>query len=91
MNKKWYYIVLYSFDPEHRVAGPFHDEKTCVDAMMAEAKQEHAIDIENGRDSYLYTHDDIGEAEILVYHDDDDDITEITEFIAFKINSDKGV
>lgn len=84
-KEKWYFLVVYDFDPMHNVFGPFEDEKTCVAAMMANAENEHRIDLEEGHDSELIKHEDIGEATIIVSHDDGKSPTLTTNWYAFPI------
>lgn len=84
-KEKWYFLVVYDFDPMHNVFGPFEDEKTCVAAMMADAENEHRIDLEEGHDSELIKHEDIGEAEIIVDRDDGESLALHTYWYAFPI------
>ena len=52
-KEKWYFLVVTNFDPQHRVEGPFEDENSCISSMMADAENEHRIDLEGGQESEL--------------------------------------
>lgn len=43
----FYYVVLYSFDHERPVFGPFKDEVSCWEAMELDAESEYSDDVEN--------------------------------------------
>lgn len=72
----YYYLVVYSFDPEHRAVGPFATEEECWESMLAEANEEHQIDVdENGWHSTFSANRDAGEITVRNYFGGDVDTT----------------
>lgn len=72
----YYYLVVYSFDAEHRVVGPFDTEEECWESMLAEAQKEHRVDNdENGWHNIFNVSKDAGEITLRNYFGPDVDIT----------------
>ena len=86
-KEKWYFLVVNNFDPQHRVEGPFEDENSCISSMMADAENEHRIDLEGGQESELVKREDIGEAEIIVDRDDGESLALHTYWYASPIEA----
>lgn len=84
-KEKWYFLVVNDFDPTHRAEGPFKDKESCIAAMMADAENKHQIDLKGDQDSELLKHEDIGEAEAIVGHDDGYSLALHTYWYAFQI------
>lgn len=78
----YYYTVTYSFDFDHRLVGPFVDEKSCWEEMKRDALHEHEEDICNGSESIVEENIDGGIIQVKIPRELDD-VPDITTWALF--------